>query len=462
MFPVSAEFKTAVRRGHTATVRAEVWRGETFLRSLEVTDGSVEIDSRRAQRRTCTLVVPATKPTFDLEAAWNTYLSIKTASGGPYATYTALNASAATYGDLPEITGYDEVQVDDGLIPTTPFSDVTPFGNEVRVWRGIVVDAPDYPTYASLRSIASYTALAATHDTYGGMAQALGTVEVTEEVPLGVFVMTDVEVEDSADGATMTIVGVDRSKRIADAGWIDPVSIATATIPDAIVAVLTDRWMGVETDFPVLAQTIPATVLGLKDSGSGKDPWGDVQKFAEAGGRDLHFDGIGVAVLPPVVDPATATPVETYIEDSEAMLLSAKRGLSSDTTRNGIVMTGEGTNVDPPVRAVVFDEDPTSPTYRYGPFGERPEFISSPLVLTTADATTAAAAELTKRKGAEEAVEWTQICDPSLDAGDVIKIRNTGTRLDKVVVLDRVTIPLAVTGAMSGIARTVRVLTEAE
>jgi hypothetical protein len=167
-------------------------------------------------------------------------------------------------------------------------------------------------------------------------------------------------------------------------------------------------------------------------------------------------------VLPPVVDPTTATPVETYIENAEAMLLSAKRSLSSDTTRNGIVMTGEGTNVDPPVRGVVFDEDPTSPTYRYGPFGERPDFISSPLVLTTEDAIAAAAAELSKRKGAEEAVEWTQICDPSLDAGDVIKIRNTGTRLDKVVVLDRVSIPLNVSAPMTGVARTVRVLTEAE
>lgn len=462
MFPVSTEFKRAVRRGHSATIRAEVWRGEVFLRTLRPTDGSVDIDSRRAQRRTCTLTVPAAKPSFDLEAVWNTYLSIKTTAGGPFATYADLNASAATYGDLQEITGYDEVSVDDGLIPTSPFSDVTPFGNEVRIWRGIVVDAPQYPTYASLRTLADYTALNATADTYGELAQSTGTEQVTEEVPLGVFVMTEVDVEDSDDGATMTIVGVDRSKKIADALWVDPVSVPSATVPDAISSVLTDRWFGVETDFPTLAQTVPATVLGLKDTGSGKDPWSDAQKFAEAAARDLYFDGTGVAVLPPVVDPTTATPVETYIENAEAMLLSAKRGLSSDTTRNGIVMTGEGTNVDPPVRGVVFDEDPASPTYRYGPFGERPDFISSPLVLTEADAITAAAAELSKRKGAEEAVEWTQICDPSLDAGDVIKIRNTGTRLDKVVVLDRVSIPLNVSAPMTGVARTVRVLTEAE
>jgi len=69
---------------------------------------------------------------------------------------------------------------------------------------------------------------------------------------------------------------------------------------------------------------------------------------------------------------------------------------------------------------------------------------------------------LSKMKGAEENVEWQQICDPSLDAGDVIKIRNEGTRLAKVLVLDKVTIPLSPGGSMKATARTVRVLVEGE
>ena len=89
-------------------------------------------------------------------------------------------------------------------------------------------------------------------------------------------------------------------------------------------------------------------------------------------------------------------------------------------------------------------------------------FVSSPLVLTTADAVAVAGAELSKMKGAEENVEWSQICDPSLDAGDVIKIRNEGTRLAKVLVLDKVTIPLSPGGSMKATARTVRVLVDGE
>lgn len=309
---------------------------------------------------------------------------------------------------------------------------------------------PDNPTY---------TELAAEFATYGSMRQAFGSEVFNEEVPLGVFVMTEVNLQDQGQGATMEVIGVDRSIRIQKAEWVDPYAIsASANLGTSISLLLSDRWADVETDFQTTTKTIPATVLGLT-AGQG-DPWSDAQKLAQSGGFDLYFDNQGIAVLAPVPDPSEQTPVEVYQEGDEAMILAVNRRLSTDQTYNGVVVSGEGSGVKPPVRAVVFDEDPASPTYRYGEFGSRPTFISSPVVTTVSEATQVAVAELAKLKGAEENVDWGQIVDPSLDAGDVVSVQNTGTRLERVMVLDKVVIPLKTTEAMQATARTVRVLTE--
>lgn len=462
MYPVTQAFKAAVRTSHKARVRAEVWRSGQYVRTLKPVTGSVDIDSRRAQRRTCSMTVVAEDPTVRATPVFNTYDDISTVGGGE-PDYAALAAAYPTYESIKAIVGYDETLVDDGLVPTTTQSDLAPYGNEIRVWRGIEVERDVVKTYGSLLGSGDYADLAAAYDTYGALALSDQTETLYEEVPLGVFTITDVTVAASPDGGSrIDINGVDRSARIARALWIDPFPIADGTaLGTAISNVLTDRWPAVETDLEDAGKTVPAVTLGLQESGSGKDPWADVQNMAQSAGLDLYFDGDGIAVLTAVSDPSTATPSAVYEEGEDAVVMAVTRRLSTEQAVNGVVASGEGSQVTPPVRAVVFDEDPDSPTYRYGEFGERPVFMSSPLILTEDDAYAVASAELAKRKGAEENVDWTVVCDPSLDAGDVIQLTNSGTRLDKLLVIDRLTIPLTVDGAMSATARTIRVVTGA-
>jgi hypothetical protein len=302
-----------------------------------------------------------------------------------------------------------------------------------------------------------YAELATQWDTYGSMRLPYDTETEYEEVPLGVFVLTEVMVREGGEGATMEVIGVDRSIRIQKAAWVDPYSIDTGTnLTTALNGLLTSRWPDVSASLQATSQTVPKTTLGLR--GGSSDPWKDAQQIASSGGFDLYFDAEGDAVLVAVSDPGEQSPVESYVEGAEAMVTEIQRRISTDDTYNGVVVTGEGSRVKPPVRATLFDEDNTSPTYRYGPFGDRPKFISTSLVTTASAAAVVAAAELSKLKGAEENVEWSQICDPSLDAGDVILVENTGTRLSKVVVIDKLQIPLGADQGMRAVARTVRVL----
>jgi hypothetical protein len=182
MYAVTPEFKAKVRQPHAASVRAEIWRSGVFLRALDVIDGSVDIDSRRSQRRTCSLTVPATKPTVRLLPEFLTYQAIRgaivtwdastptwdtvgvftwdqgnsvasTLDVPTFPTYADLSTGYESYGAIREITGYTEETVDDGLIPTSPFSDVSPFGNELRLWRGVEVERPLFRTYESIAGI---------------------------------------------------------------------------------------------------------------------------------------------------------------------------------------------------------------------------------------------------------------------------------------------------------------------
>ena len=111
---------------------------------------------------------------------------------------------------------------------------------------------------------------------------------------------------------------------------------------------------------------------------------------------------------------------------------------------------------DVPVRVEVWDDDPASPTYRYGPFGEVPRFYTSSLVTTEAQATAAGEAILRRATGLVEGVSWTSLVDPAVDVGDIVAVVNPAVRVNRVMVLDSVTVPLGPAEAMSAVARTVR------
>lgn len=454
MYPVSAEFKAQVRQSHRSIVKAEVWSGDSRILTLEPLDGTVDVDARRGVRRTCTLVVAAPDPRTVLDRQAGTYLDL----ASDYSTYTLLSASVTSYGEL-SVGDVVERTVDAGIVPETPFSALAPFGNELRIWRGIRVTraTDDTPTYSELTStFASYTALSAV-TSYGSLAAGVGSeFEEDEYVPLGVFLITNVEVNTQGGGTTVTINGSDRALRISRARWTQPYTVTSGTnVATGIGDLLADRWTDVSTDFSATAETLNRAVFGLE---SENDPWKDARKLSAAAGLDLYFDPDGIARLEPVEDYETSTPDETYLEDEEAMVLDLVRSLTNETTYNGVIATGEGSESSATFRGEVWDDDPESPTYRYGPFGEVPMFYSSPLLTSNQQATKAASTILAQKKGTQEAVSWTQVVDPSLDVGDVIRVVNEATKVDRLMVLDRLSVPLDPAAAMSAVARTIRSL----
>ena len=419
MYPVSAAFKRAVRQSHRATLRAEVWQGNVKRLNIEPIDGNIDIDSRRAVRRTCSFTVTSQSPTTIFEDVFNLYSDLQ----AEFTDYQQLLDAFPSYEQTRVIVDRVEVVVDRGIVPRTAGDALTPFGNEVHLWRGVVVDGE------------------------------------VEEVPLGVFVITDVDIVDDG-GVKITVRGSDRSIKIARNRWTESFAIADNTnIITALETMILNRYPEVYINPVDVSASVNAAVFGLDRQ---NDAWRDIQTLATAQGLEVFFDNIGNVTIRAVPDYEYATPIEAFVEGEDAVILTLDRRLTVDKTFNGAIVTAEGSNIPTPFRVEVWDEDPASPTYRYGFFGQVPQFYSSPAITTVADATQAAVALLNNSKGASENVTWSQIVDPSLDVGDVVQVQNSKTRLNRYMVIDRLTVPFKASENMAAAARTVRTLAGVE
>jgi hypothetical protein len=375
MYSSSAAFKAAVRADHTVIAKAEVWASDQKLQEIEISDGSVSVDSGSAVRRTC------------------------------------------------EITLVTNREVNN-LVPDNDFDLLTPFGNELRLYRGV---------------------------------QYLDGTQ--EYVPLGVFVITQVAISDTNDGVIIKLEGEDRSIRISRAKWTEPYQMSSGSLESSLTDLLKNRYPDAELAFPATNVSVNKVVLGSENS---NDPWKDAVEIAELVGYDLYFDQNGVVQMQqfPTLDGSVV--VALYSEGDGTTVTSLDRTISTKETFNGVIYTIEGSEVVTPIRIEVWDEDTTSPTYRYGVFGEVPTFIETNLLATEDEAIRAATGLLNTYIGKQEVVTWKSLVDPSLDVQDVVYVKSNGAKIDRLVIIDSLDIPLKPESPMSANARTVRVVSSGE
>lgn len=365
MRPATDAFAAALTESHTIATRIELLSGGSIVDTIDETiDGTVTLDGRAALRGRCDLTI-----------------------------------------------------VDDGtlgLIPTAPTDTLAPYGNEVRVYRGIKF--PD---------------------------------DTTELISLGIFRIESVNVEETGgSGITLRVSGIDRSARAADARFEYPTSVTAGTnYADAISDLLQVPFANdLDMDFTATTRTTPQLIAE-----EGDDRWAFVQSMASAIGMVLYFDGDGVCVLRPASTGTTA--VATLSEGDDGVLLSASRDWNREGAYNRVIATGENTGETAPVRGVATDENPSSPTYYFGPFGPVPRFYASPFLTTDDQAADAAEAILSKELGTTQEIGFGTVVDPRLEPDDVVRISRAVTGLDEDHTIDSLTIPLSSTGVLAGRTR---------
>lgn len=336
-------------------------------------------------------------------------------NGVPVGTIVTAASGSITLDATAQIRGrLDITIVDDGslgLVPTNSGDLLTPYGNELRISRGI-----RYPD------------------------------ATTELVTLGVFRINDVNIIDEATSLTLQIAGTDRSARIADGRFEDPTDITQGTnVATQILALVQAVYPDVTSNFSTTAH-----LTGHMTVEEGADRWDLCQQFAANAGMQLYFDGDGTLVLSPIAQGAATL---TLAEGTSGLLLSSNRRWTREGTYNRVVATGENTGVGVPVRGVSTDSNPLSPTYYLGPFGRVPKFYVSQFFTTNQQAQDTADAMLINEVGTTQSVNFGALVLPQLEPNDVVRITRARAQIDEDHVIDSLVIPLGADQSMTGTTR---------
>lgn len=269
-----------------------------------------------------------------------------------------------------------------------------------------------------------------------GIAFPDGTVEW---VPLGWFAIQSVSASLSAD--LVKVQAVDRAKKVSDARFLTPASsVTTNTVPAEIQRLVTEAIPGVAfINQTTATSSVPQLVWE-------QDRWAAIADLATSIGAEVFFDAAGSCVLRPTPDIDSA--VAWYVDAGESgVLVEGQRDTSRESTYNGVVATGERTDNFAPYTATVTDDDPTSPTYWGGAYGQVPYFYTSASITSAALATSAATGLLARTKGLTRSVSLSAIPNPALDAGDVIQVVFPDGLTERHVI-DSLSIPLDPTSSM--------------
>lgn len=262
-----------------------------------------------------------------------------------------------------------------------------------------------------------------------------------EYVNLGVFRIEDPTFAEDRDGVRTEIEGYDRAYWLSTLRLPTPYTIGSSVlVHNAISALLLSRAPQLSLNFTPSTYTVnPTTFEELSD------PWEKSLLMAESAGMELFFDVNGTCVLRPINTDVTQV-VATY--GAEARILKATKKQSTKNTYSRAIVTSENTSLPAPIRAEAVDNNPLSPTYYLGTFGDRPTSLRSQFITTQAQADTAAAALLARKSGKAETIQIEGIPNPAHDAGDMIGITRAALGINTICAVDTLDIPLDVNGRM--------------
>lgn len=300
------------------------------------------------------------------------------------------------------------------LVPRGTDSILTPYGTEVFPYRGVRYSNGD-----------------------------------TEVMPLGVFRIAKVTVDDTTGGSPkIKLEAYDRSREVARDKFTTPYVIPSGkNIVTAIQDILARTFPALDYD----TVSTPRVTTAPRVYDVGKDPWEAVTTLASSLGCDIYFDVDGwVVIAPPVDIDALPTPDFSYVEGRGSTMTDLSQVFTDEPGFNGVIVTGASLGDElPAVRAEAWDDEPSSATYRLGPYGEVPMFVTDQLIKTVADAQSTANQLLRNQLGFSTQLSVTATVNPSYEAGDVIEVVRARSHVSGLYAVDAFNVPMQKGGTQS-------------
>jgi hypothetical protein len=280
-------------------------------------------------------------------------------------------------------------------------------------------------------------------EAYRGVRYSDGREEVAQ---LGTFRLSKSSISYNADGQSeITLEAYDYSRTIQRDKFIVPYVVAANTnILTAIKGIIKRTFPGAVYDTVTTGLTTTAPML----MDTGADPWEACAFLARSMGCEIFFDAAGTVVIAPPPDiGALPAPDFTYESGDGYTLLELGRDFSDENAFNGVVVTGETPGDEkPPVRGEAWDVNPTSPTYRFGNYGEVPMFITDNTAKTDEDCEKIAKAQLALVLGAPAQLSITALVNPSYEAGDAVQVTVPRSGVDGLYTVDAFNVPFTAAG----------------
>jgi hypothetical protein len=278
-------------------------------------------------------------------------------------------------------------------------------------------------------------------------------------IPQGVFRVSRSSVVDTGE-PTLAVTGYDRARTVArhklTTSYLVPGGVRYI---DQAVA-LVDFCLPFDVPVTRVVEAVdPTTTRTSFTYLEQDDPWQRAGELVATVGCEIYFDLDGSLRIRDIPDPTVDQPVFEFLDGENSVMISLQHDLDDEPGYNGVVYSGDSSaNTDVIPRAIVFDSDPTSPTYWFGNYGQVPEFISDPQIGTNAQAAIAAAGRLKSRIGLTETFVLATVPNPALDVSDVVRVRRAASGIDANVLIESMTIPLDVVTAATLTCRSRRVV----
>lgn len=256
-------------------------------------------------------------------------------------------------------------------------------------------------------------------------------------IPQGVYEIEGYSSSETNDGILVTIRGYDRAFT-AQKPALKPYSVRGGTngalALEALINSMVPR-ATFEGDTPWTAPSLffPADT----------DRWAEAQKLALSFGTEIGFDLDGNAAMVDIEDTYLMDPVWSFIEGEEGCTFTEiSKDVRTDHVRTGVIVIGTHSSLRTEVRGEAWDMRPNSPTYRYGPIGERPLRVYSELPTTTGQAQAMAMKMLSSALAGSDMVRFTCPIMPALDLGDVVDIIWPRCRINGRYMVQSIDMPL--------------------
>lgn len=378
---LTPQYRSAYERPHEATIRVEVWDDVQQLDEISITGGSVD----------CSLG--------------------------------------------SQVTRSGSITVDSALMPRKPTDLLAPFGNRLRIYRGIrISDGLDleFRVFTGLIMKAERRARGLPTITFADRAAevAENDFEAAEETRAGANIVDEIlriirEGVPRAEFGQSDAIAMNAAAQVFD----DSRSQACDTLADAGGAF----WYALA-DGRFVVRRVPWTYHPNQAVGLESSPVPGVQP------------------IEPVV-AYYSTAIGTDAAESSGSILDYGEVLSRERLYNIVIGEGDQPNSQEPIRAVVRDTNATSPTYVYGKFGRRVMSAELPAAATEGGVRHGASTLLRRARASAEALPLLMVPDCALELGDLVALHLPGRVRPVARVIAEFTIPLTPEGSMTASTR---------